>query len=242
MPEHHGTKTTGKQSRKSRLVSGVYRYAVAWFLGALALMFIITPVIEGLKYGNHIEAGALTAVLLFAVLAVGNRGISLLLAILLVIPAVTLRWINHLRPDLVAPEFWLVPALVFTVFVIMHLFGFILRSPRVDSEVLCAAMAGYLMVALLWSLVYILIADLIPGSFVFSVGPPSEHVMKGFTALYFSFVTLCTVGYGDIVPVSGMARAMAMMEAAVGVFYVATFISRLVAIYSSERWKEARPP
>jgi voltage-gated potassium channel len=86
-----------------------------------------------------------------------------------------------------------------------------------------------------------LVADLIPDSFVFTASPAGGHAMKGFTALYFSLITLCTVGYGDIVPVSGMARAMAMMEATVGVFYIATVISRLVAVYSSRSLSDGKP-
>ena len=62
----------------------------------------------------------------------------------------------------------------------------------------------------------------------------AANAMKGFTALYFSFATLCTVGYGDILPVSGVARMLAILEAGVGVFYVAILISRLVALHSSE--------
>jgi hypothetical protein len=225
--------TVNAKSRRGRLISGVYRYAVACFLGALVLMFISAPLIEKLNYGDHIVTAILTVVLLCAVLAVGNRRSTLVWAIVLVAPAVSARWLNHLRPELIRPEFWLVPGLLFVAFVIMHLFGFILRAPRVDSEVLCAAIGGYLMLALLWSFGYMLVADLVPESFVFTAGPVSVHAMKGFTALYFSFVTLCTVGYGDIVPVSGIARALAMIEAAAGVFYVATLISRLVAVYSS---------
>ena len=59
--------------------------------------------------------------------------------------------------------------------------------------------------------------------------------MDGFTALYFSFITLSTVGYGDIAPVSKAARMLAPMESVVGLFYVAVLISRLVAIYSTPR-------
>jgi hypothetical protein len=225
---------------RSRLIAGVYRYAVACFLAALVAMFLSAPLIERLEYGNHIVTAVLTVVLLFAVLAVGNRRSTLIWAVVLVAPAVIAKWLSHLR--VVAPEYWLIPGLLFVMFVIIHLFGFILRAPRVDSEILCAAIAAYLMLALLWSFFYMLVADLIPESFVFSTGPASERVMKGFTALYFSFVTLCTVGYGDIVPISGMARSLAMMEAAVGVFYVATLISRLVAIYSSQDLTNRKPP
>jgi hypothetical protein len=229
-----------KTVSKNKIVAGMYRYCVACFLAALSLMFIALPMLEHLANGERIAAGLLTIVLLFAVMAVGDSRRTFIWAIVLVMPALAARWINHLRPDVMPSEISIISGLIFIAFVIVHLFGFIFRSPHVDSEVLCAAVATYLMIGLLWSFVYMLIADLVQDAFVFTAGP--SHVMKGFNAIYFSFVTLCTVGYGDIVPVSGMARAMAMMEATVGVFYIATVISRLVAIYSSKEQAMARGP
>jgi hypothetical protein len=57
--------------------------------------------------------------------------------------------------------------------------------------------------------------------------------LDGFSAFYFSFVTLCTVGYGDIVPVSKVARMLAVTEAITGLFYIAVLVSRLVGMYTN---------
>jgi len=78
-----------------------------------------------------------------------------------------------------------------------------------------------------------------PNSFVFTLGPKFSESMNGFTALYFSFVTLSTVGYGEIIPVSGMARMLAIVEAMFGMFYVTLLIARLVSLYSSKSPLEA---
>jgi hypothetical protein len=59
--------------------------------------------------------------------------------------------------------------------------------------------------------------------------------MNGFTGFYFSFITLSTVGYGDITPVSRAARWLAAMEAMTGLLYVAVLIARLVSLYSSAK-------
>ncbi len=59
--------------------------------------------------------------------------------------------------------------------------------------------------------------------------------MEGFNAFYFSFITLSTVGYGDITPVSKVARMLAATEAMTGLLYVAVLIARLVALYSSPK-------
>jgi hypothetical protein len=63
--------------------------------------------------------------------------------------------------------------------------------------------------------------------------------MNGFTGLYFSFITLSTVGYGDIVPVSSVARMLAIVEAMFGMFYMTLLIARLVSLYSSKSSPEA---
>ncbi len=74
-----------------------------------------------------------------------------------------------------------------------------------------------------------------PGAFAFTAEAAANHSMDGFNALYFSFVTLGTVGYGDIVPVSQVARMLAFTEAVTGLFYMAMIVARLVALYSSEK-------
>lgn len=79
-----------------------------------------------------------------------------------------------------------------------------------------------------------MLARLEPGSF--SVSPAGE-TLDGFNSFYFSFVTLSTIGYGDITPVSRIARMMAVVEAITGMFYVAVLVARLVSIHSAKAGK-----
>jgi hypothetical protein len=178
-------------------------------------------------------------VLLAAVFAVANRKRSLAIALVLAIPAITTRWINQLRPDLVHPATFLVCALLLLAFVIGHLLHFILRAPVVNVEVLCASVAAYLMLGLMWTVAYWLVDQLTPGgAFSFNTNRGAQS-MNGFTGLYFSFVTLSTVGYGDITPVSRAARWLAAMEAMTGLLYVAVLIAWLVSLYSSAKSDDA---
>ncbi len=208
------------------------RFSAVELLIALALLFFFFPFVEEVKGGDLIVSLLLSLVLLSGVLAVSDRKGVLLIALVLAIPAIAGRWINHFRPDLVRPAVFLTAALVLTAFVVVNLLRFVWRAPSVNIEVLCASISAYLMLGLMWTMAYWLVDQLTPGAFAFNVGPRS---MNGFNGFYFSFITLSTVGYGDITPVSRIARWLAAMEAMTGLLYVAILISRLVGLYSSPK-------
>ena len=209
------------------------RYSTVKLLVALVLLFVFTPFIEDLPRGDLIEAVLLTLVMVSSVLAVGGRRRILVVALVLVVPAVVGKWINHVRPELLHPAVFLIATVVFFGFVVAHLLHFIVRAPRVDMEVLCAGVAGFLMLGLLWTPVYLLVARLNPGAFTLPAG--SGATLDGFNAFYFSFITLCTIGYGDVTPVTKVARMLAVTEAIAGLFYMALLISRLVSLYAAPK-------
>jgi len=219
--------------RKGVFLPVAFRYSAVELLAVLALLFFSAPFIEDLPYGDLIEAALVTGVMASSVLAVGGRRPGLRVALLLVAPAVVCKWANHFWPSKVSSMVYLISTVLFFVFVVTFLIRFILRAPRVDANVLCAGLSGYLLLGLLWVPAYVMVAQLNPRAFNFSSGPGARAIMNGFNAFYFSFITLCTVGYGDITPVSKGARMLAVMEAIAGLFYVAVFISRLVAVYSA---------
>ena len=211
------------------------RFSTVQLLIAIVVLLVSAPFVEELEGGHFILSVLFSLVLIAAVFAVANRKRSLVIALALAIPAITARWINQLRPDLVHPAVFLVCALVLLTFVIGHLLYFVLRAPVVNVEVLCASIAAYLMLGLTWTVAYWLVDQLTPGgAFSFNT-TRGAHSMNGFTGFYFSFITLSTVGYGDITPVSQAARWLAAMEAMTGLLYVAVLIARLVSLYSSAK-------
>jgi hypothetical protein len=213
----------------------IFRFSLGSFLGILILNILISPFVDRLPSGGLIETLLMTLVLLFAVLSIAG-GRRALVGVVLVAPAALGEWLNYLRPEMSIYVMTRVAGLLFIGFVVIQLLRFIVYAPRVDSEVLCAAVAGYLLSGLAWSLAYSLLSRLDPNSFAFTLGPESMNV---FTGLYFSFVTLSTVGYGDIVPVSSVARMLAIVEAMFGMFYMTLLIARLVSLYSSKSSPEA---
>jgi hypothetical protein len=126
-----------------------------------------------------------------------------------------------------------VAAFVFVVFVIGPLFRFVMVAPNVNEEVLCAAISVYLLFAVAWSFLYTIVGHWDPNAFVFTVPAETGNVMVGFTAIYFSLVSLTTIGFGDIIPLSNVARMLVLLEAIIGMFYMTIMIARLVSLYSS---------
>ena len=210
-----------------------HRFSTVELLVALALLFFFFPFVEEVKGGDVIISILLSLVLLSAVLAVADRKGVFFIALVLAIPAIAGRWINHFRPDLVPPPVFLIAGLALIAFVVANLLRFVLRAPSVNAEVLCASISAYLMLGLLWTIAYWLVAQVTPNAFAFNTGP--KESMGGFNAFYFSFITLSTVGYGDITPVSRIARWLAATEAMTGLLYVTVLIARLVSLYSSPK-------
>ena len=211
------------------------RFSTVQLLIALGLFFSCAPFVEEIKGGELIVSILFSLVLLAGVVAVADRKRILVIAIVLAIPGIAGRWINLLRPDLVPPRVFLVAGLVLVAFVIANLLRFIFRAPSVTVEVLCASISAYLMLGLMWAMAYWLVDRLTPGgAFSFNTNAGARSI-DGFTGFYFSFITLSTVGYGDITPVSRIARWLAAMEAMTGLLYMTVLIARLVSLYSSPK-------
>ena len=211
------------------------RFSAVQLLIALGIFFTCAPFLEEIKGGDLIVSSLLSLVLISAVLAVADTRRTLVIAILLAIPTLTARWINYFRPDLVRPWVFLIGGLLMFIFVVARLLRFVLRAPSVTTDVLCASISAYLMLGLTWTLAYWLVDRLTPGgAFSFNTSSGTRSI-NGFTGFYFSFITLSTVGYGDITPVSRVARWLAAMEAMTGLLYVAVLIARLVSLYSTPK-------
>jgi hypothetical protein len=220
--------------RDNALWPGLWRHSAAIFLATLVLFYLSAPYLEGLEHERLWMSATFTLVLFTGALAVGERKKLMTWAGILAAAAFLPLWISHLWPGLLLREYSLVTGFLFALFVSIRLVRFLLRAPVVDSEVLCAAAATYLMLSLALTLMYILVGIANPQAFAWTVGTGPHRPLDGFTALYFSLTTQATLGYGDIVPASPTARLLVMVQAVGGMFYMTLLVARLVSVYSSE--------
>jgi voltage-gated potassium channel len=124
---------------------------------------------------------------------------------------------------------------------VIVIFAFIFLSHQVTLDTIFAAVVAYLFIAFTYAELYRLIWFWQPGSFLFpSQDPASFHVFQG-DMVYFSLVTIATVGYGDIAPKMPMPRMLAAVEGVIGQFYVAILVAWLVGIFISNSLRSKQP-
>jgi voltage-gated potassium channel Kch len=195
---------------------------------SMVLLLLIFPFFEKSNIQLIITNIFLTAVLIFGVYAVSYNKKNIVIASALGLPWFVLSWIDmfKLAPSNIIAPISNILLMLFLTFTMLVIFSFVLKSTEVNKDVLYGAVSIYMLIGGIWWVIYMLIEMMRPGSF---------SGIKGWSDfLYYSFSTLTTVGYGDIVPVTSVARSFAVLEAIVGVMYLAIIISRLVGLYIAQ--------
>jgi hypothetical protein len=197
------------------------------FLGLLVLvLFVLPPLVEpeGGMRGLVVDVG-LSVLLLAGVAALSTHPAVRAALFVLVIGALAVRWGPFSAPATAAAALVSVAAMAFVVL------GQAFRSGAVNIHRIQGAVAAYLLLGLAWALAYELVDLLAAGAFsgTGSAGPARSRFV------YFSFVTLTTVGYGDVTPVHPAARSLALTEALTGQLYPAILLARLVSLAGGKR-------
>jgi len=204
------------------------------FYLAACLMFLLfaLPFVEGRILAGKLMTLFFTFVLISGVYAVsGTRRINIIISMSLGLPSVMLIWLDQLSPHPAIDVITLSLVVLFCLFTVFCMLRYLMRAKKVSADVLSGAVSTYLLFGISWAMIYALIELSAPNSF--SVGSVfgSHALEKWATFNYYSFMTLTTVGYGDIIPVTTAAQSFAVLEAVTGVLFVALLVSRLVSMY-----------
>jgi hypothetical protein len=204
-----------------------------YLLIALLAFLILTPFLEHRAGGELLLLILMYAVLVTAALKLSERGALLWPGVVLVSVSAVLMALSHLFPS--AP-LMIANYSVLTVFlgiVSVGLFNFLGRPGSITAGHIYASVSLYLLLSMLWYAIYNLVDTVAPGSFIEASGAVTGIRFPHSSFQYFSLVTLTTLGYGDILPVTPVARMFSGLEAATGVLYIAITVARLVAAYQS---------
>ncbi len=144
--------------------------------------------------------------------------------------AITLRWLKHVMPTPTIMKLGTIAVLIFMIILTGVTLAKVFSKGRVTSHKIMGAIAVYLLFGLTWSLLYGLLDQLLPNAF--SLPPIGDNFIpeRQETLTYFSFVTLTTMGYGDIIPTHAITRMFVVVEGLCGQLYPATLLARLVSL------------
>jgi hypothetical protein len=177
------------------------------------------------------------AVLIAAIFMTADQEKHLIVGLVLGIPALiltsffdplineTLAWITYLN------------LLFLYLFILRLILGQIFNARVITLNTIGLALCAYILIGTVWILFYTPVAALDPNAFTHPILDDPDPIH---TLTYFSYVTLCTLGYGDISPVSNIARNLAILEAVTGTLFLAVLISRLVGGYSKSSIERGR--
>jgi hypothetical protein len=192
------------------------------FLGLLVVfLFVLPPLVgpDGSGRGLLIDAG-LSVLLLAGVATLSTHLAARAVLFVLVVAALAVRWGPFSAPATAGAALVTVVAMTFVVLVQAF------RAGPINVHRIQGAVAAYLLLGLAWALAYETVALVATGAFSFA--GPAEGERGRF--IYFSFVTLSTLGYGDVTPVHPVARSLAVAEALTGQLYPAILLGRLVSL------------
>jgi hypothetical protein len=120
---------------------------------------------------------------------------------------------------------------MFYIIVIINILSFIFKQDEVSRDLIVGAAVVYLLIALMWSNLYIILETLSPGSFAMPGGPLQY---SRYLFVYYSFITITTLGYGDVTPLTSMASSVSTLEAIIGQLYLIITVAWLVGVHVSQ--------
>ena len=203
-------------------------------LGAFALYFLVGSFLP--TFLAWVLVGSVFAT---AVIPVWQHRVRAILVLSTGVVGLTLcaAGVTEKNASLIAPGLALLAVQITTVVaVILSAF---LRLRDVSSNAIAGAVAGYLLLGFLWAALFGLVEIAFPGSLTYEGLPLGGREDPLGDVVYYSYVTLTTVGYGDVVPQPGPARSLAILEAASGQLYIAIVVAGLVGRYAMKRGEQA---
>jgi len=201
------------------------------FLFLLATL-IVYPYAEASSFGYYAFRVLGSAVIVLSVVAANFRRGLLIFALALAVPAV-LQHILLPKPKASSLAI-LVLSFVFDVLIVVVLFRHVFSKDQANSETIFGALCIYLLVGFSFASVYGMVAAFQPNAFFLDPHTNLHAVPDRFDLIYYSFGTMTSLGATGITPASGPARSVTILQAILGVLYLAVLIARLMGVYRAD--------
>ena len=208
----------------------IYLGRFSLLLVSVILTFALRPFLEGFLKINILTDVFMSVIILSAIYTVSEKRGTFLIALALAFPVLILKWLSYMVSSPSAMLLEDIFGTLFTAYLLIFILSFISRQTEVTGEVIMAALCGYFFLGLMWASIYLFLESMQPGSFQIARNGMGDHTHF----IYFSFVTMTTLGYGDTIPLSNAARNLSVLEATMGQLYLAVTIAGLVGIHIAQ--------
>lgn len=207
----------------------------SWLLAALLVFLLGVPLADDLVTlsGPVVKLFVFSCFLAIGVWSLKGFGRFFSVGIALVIAGIILNVLAVYLPSAVFLYGSLATLFGFLLIAVFCTFKQVVLGTDISANRLVGAVCIYLLLGVIWAVAYSILEMTVTGSFQGFL--PLEDREWDSEWLYFSFVTMTTLGYGDISPVSATARALAYIEAVFGQFYIAILVAGLVGAHISRR-------
>jgi hypothetical protein len=206
-------------------------HGLSIFLALLVIMILVMPAFKPEGTLRIVGDVVFSLLLISGAASIPQRRRTLLAVSVVAAAALLVRWANWLAPSVVLEEWSALSSLVTVTLLSLIVLAQVFRTGPVTLARIQGAIAVYLLLGFAWGIAYQLVALRQPGAFV-GAGLEGDLPQRW---LYYSFVTLTTVGYGDVTPVHPIARSLAVLEALTGQLYPAILLARLVSLEVQSR-------
>lgn len=210
------------------------KYGFELLVGLLVATLIIPSYIEADTTRSVVTSLLLSFTLISSLYLVVYQPHELYIGIGLMVPCLLNLWWNPPFPEPWDQAIGYTLYIAFTAYILWHIGRYLVETDQISLDMVLASVCVYFLLGLLWAFIYLMIELLSPGAFYYPE-TPGNVLDYNETFIYFSYVTLTTLGYGEMTPVSQVARSWSVMESMVGQLYLTIVIARLVGLGITSR-------
>lgn len=201
-----------------------------FLLISISLSLALRPFLEDFIGTGLLMDIFITAIFMSGLYAASPKKQFFYVSMLIAFPALAVKWSSYFVE--VPSSFIVVQVFsaIFFTFLVVLILHYLFKEKKVTANVIAGAICGYLLIGLMWASFFAVLEALQPGSFQV----PDHLSTDSSYFTYYSYVTLTTLGFGDIIPMTNQARSLSVLESITGPVYLAVLVARLVGMGISQ--------
>jgi hypothetical protein len=209
-----------------------YKDRFLFLIVLIVVLIVIGPFVEDFMRLRLFMDLLFSIIFIATIYAATQKRSHIIIAVILLIPTILALWSEEIPISNTLVTIGYICGLILFAFAVISILKYIFSTQVVTRQTISAAIVVYLLIALMWTFIYRLIEILYPASFAIA---HSKLLNAENIYLYFSFVTITTLGYGDITPIGSQAASLAILEAVTGQMYLVVVVAWFVGMHVSRK-------